>query len=117
MHKKLHDLTWLEAVHVFAWLFQVQVQIDWHGDLDICTVEYTWHDAETHILYISGYGWSNHGGPEESSKYLLQNIFKNGRAPRTHEPLPVIEFETLEELELKLEIAGFQLFSKGRYAS
>lgn len=102
----MRDLSWLEIVHVFADLWGVNVSVDWYGDLAGGKVEFYWRDRQSSIDYQSGLG-RGYDSIEESAKHLLQNAFRWG-APKNI-TIPKIEFETAEELELKLIAADMDV--------
>lgn len=106
--RQLKDLSWLEIVHVFADLLCVEVSVRWHGGFDWCEVEFSWHEGRT--PYASGLG-KNACSPEESAKCLMKNLLTNSTLSSTgpHSDsikFPRISFDSQEELQMKLEVAG-----------
>lgn len=106
--RQLKELSWLEIVHIFANLMCINVTIDWHGDFDGCKVEFTWN--EENALWSSGYG-VNAESPEESSRQLLKQMLYNHAIGPYKDKIsfPKIIFDSKEELQMKLEIAGCDL--------
>lgn len=110
--RRLSDMSWLGIVHVFAELCGVDVKARYSGGY-WCEVDYSWTkplnaDGGPSVLtYCTGLS-KGYPDEEESARHLLRGVFRyTGAETGPFKALPRLEFETKEELELKLAAANF----------
>ena len=98
------ELSWLEIAHVFAELIGAQVVINYKSGYS-CYVDYH-YTRQDGIQCCTGVAKIKDTA-EESAEWLMWHIFRYG--PDWNFPgirLPELQFESKEELALKLAVAG-----------
>ena len=110
-HQTMHDnrrdfteLSWLEIAHVFAELVGAHVVVDYTSGYS-CSVDYHYTTRDG-VHSCTGLAKTKNTA-EESAEWLMRQIFRYG--PNFNFPglkLPGLQFESKEDLALKLATAG-----------
>lgn len=98
------ELSWLEIAHVFAELVGAHVVVDYKDGYS-CSVDYH-YTAQGGVHCCTGLGKTKNTA-EESAEWLMRQIFRYGsdlNFPGLK--LPKLQFESKEDLAVKLAAAG-----------
>ena len=102
--RELTELSWLELVHVFAELLGADVSTTYSAGYD-CRIDYVYTTSEG-VSCCTGLS-KPAGTAEESAEHLLREVFKymaDLNFPGLQ--LPKLNFDTKEDLAVKLAAAG-----------
>lgn len=98
------ELSWLEIAHVFAELVGARVIVNYKGGYS-CSVDYHYTTRDG-VHSCTGLAKTKNTA-EESAEWLMQQVFRYG--PDLNFPglkLPGLQFESKEDLAVKLAAAG-----------
>lgn len=98
------ELSWLEITHVFAELVGARVVVDYTSGYS-CSVDYH-YTTRGGVHCCTGLAKTKNTA-EESAKWLMQQVFKYGPELNFQGvKLPKLQFESKEDLFVKLAAAG-----------
>jgi len=102
--RRFSDLSWLEIVHVFAELVRARVVVNYTSGYS-CSVDYYYTTLDG-VHCCTGLAKTK-STTEESAEWLMRQIFKYGSNLNFQGiKLPEIQFDSKEDLELKLALVG-----------
>lgn len=99
------ELSWLEIAHVFAELVGAHVIVDYKGGYS-CSVDYR-YNTQAGVHYCTTGLAKTRDTADESAEWLMRQVFRYG--PDLNFPglkLPELQFESKEDLAVKLAAAG-----------
>lgn len=98
------ELSWLEIVHVFAELVGAHVIVNYKGGYS-CSVDY-YYTTQAGVHCCTGLA-KTRDTVEESAEWLMRQIFRYGSVLNFQGlKLPELQFESKEDLAVKLAAAG-----------